>query len=249
MARIHSIAQDAVLVAIDISKKRNDVLIQMPGSPRRRRLVVLNQRAEHDRFIQRLKAFDRPVVTGFEATGNYHRALAWRLVDAGIKTRLISSMALARQREAIHNGWDKNDPKDAQVILHMLATGLSQVYLDPLVAGLADIQELSKTHEAVSRARTQTIHRILTHYLPLYFPEIEKFLGSSRRDWFFALLETFPPPASITALSPEAFSAAAWDIVGKKVSKARLIVDICETAKESIGLPVPVDSRAIAMFR
>ena len=30
MARIHSIAQDAVLVAIDISKKRNDVLIQMP---------------------------------------------------------------------------------------------------------------------------------------------------------------------------------------------------------------------------
>ena len=37
MARIHSIAQDAVLVAIDISKKRNDVLIQMPGSPRRRR--------------------------------------------------------------------------------------------------------------------------------------------------------------------------------------------------------------------
>lgn len=249
MARIHSIAQDAVLVAIDISKKRNDVLIQMPGSPRRRRLVVLNQRAEHDRFIQRLKAFDRPVVTGFEATGNYHRALAWRLVDAGIKTRLISSMALARQREAIHNGWDKNDPKDAQVILHMLATGLSQVYLDPLVAGLADIQELSKTHEAVSRARTQTIHRILTHYLPLYFPEIEKFLGSSRRDWFFALLETFPPPASITALSPEAFSAAAWDIVGKKVSKARLIVDIYETAKESIGLPVPVDSRAIAMFR
>lgn len=249
MARIHSIARDAVLVAIDISKKRNDVLIQVPGSPRRRRLIVLNQRAEHDRFIQRLKAFDRPVVTGFEATGNYHRALAWRLVDAGIETRLISSMALARQREAIHNGWDKNDPKDAQVILHMLATGLSQVYQDPLAAGLADIQELSKTHEAVSRARTQTIHRILTHYLPLYFPEIEKFLGSSRRDWFFALLEMFPTPASISALSPEAFSAAVWDTIGKKTSKARLIADIYETAKESIGLPVPVDSRAIAMFR
>jgi hypothetical protein len=29
-------------------------------------------------------------------------------------------MALARTREALHNGWDKNDPKDAQVILHML---------------------------------------------------------------------------------------------------------------------------------
>ena len=126
MAKVHYIAQEAVLVAIDISKKRNDVLIQIPGSTRRRRLTVLNQRAEHDRFIDQLKSFERPVLAGFEATGNYHRALAWRLVDAGIETRLISSMALARQREAIHNGWDKNDPKDAQVILHMLATGVSQ---------------------------------------------------------------------------------------------------------------------------
>lgn len=72
MVRIHSIARDAVLDVIDIFKKRNDVLIQVPGAPRRRCLVVLNQRAEHDRFIERLKAFDRPVVTGFEATSNYH---------------------------------------------------------------------------------------------------------------------------------------------------------------------------------
>ena len=42
MAKVHSIAQEAVLVAIDISKKRNDVLIQIPGSTRRRRLTVLN---------------------------------------------------------------------------------------------------------------------------------------------------------------------------------------------------------------
>jgi transposase len=173
----------------------------------------------------------------------------WHRIDAGIETRLISSMALARQREAIHNGWDKNDPKDAQVILHMLATGVSQTYQDPLAAGLVDIQELSKTHEAVSRAKTQTIHRILTHYLPLYFPEIERFLHSSRRDWFFALLEKFPTPASITALSPEDFSAAIWETVGKKTAKARLIADIYETAKESIGLPVQTDSKAITMFR
>ena len=42
---------------------------------------------------------------------------------------------------------------------------------------------------------------------------------------------------------------AVWDIVGKKTSKARLINDIYETAKESIGLPIPIDSKAIAMFR
>jgi len=249
MTIAHPIPDRAVLVAIDIAKGRNDVLIESPGQTRRRRLVVPNTRVEHDRFIELLQSFDRPVVAGFEATGNYHRAIAWRLISAGVEARLISSMALARTREAIHNGWDKNDPKDAQVILHMLRTGLSQTYQDPLAAGISDIQELSKTHEMVSRAKTETLHRILTHYLPLYFPEIERFRHNSRGDWFFAFLEMFPTPASITALEKDAFIAAAWDVVGRKVSKARLIADIYETAKESIALPVPIDSKAVAMFR
>lgn len=245
----HIIPEDAVLVAIDIAKARNDVLIQVRGKKGRKRLVVLNSRAEHDRFIDTLTSFDRPIVVGFEATGNYHRALAWRLLEAGFDARLISSMALARTREAIHNGWDKNDPKDAQVILHMLSTGLSQYYQDPLVAGISDIQELSKTHEMVSKVKTETLHRILTHYLPLYFPEIERFRNGSRNDWFFAFLEQFPTPGSITSLDKEAFVSAAWKVVGRKVSKARLIADIYETAKESIALPIPSDSKAVVMFR
>ena len=37
--------------------------------------------------------------------------------------KLVSSVAMARTREALHNSWDKNDPKDAQVILHMMEIG------------------------------------------------------------------------------------------------------------------------------
>jgi hypothetical protein len=101
----------------------------------------------------------------------------------------------------------------------------------------------------VSKAKTETLHRILTHYLPLYFPEIERFRQNSRSEWFFAFLEQFPTPASIVALDKEAFVSAAWDVVGRKVSKARLIADIYETARESIALPIPIDSQAVAMFR
>ena len=57
----------------------------------------------------------------------------------------------------------------------------------PLNGGLP--QELSKTHEIVSRSKTELWHRILTHYLPLYFPEAERFHRSSRTDWFLAFLE------------------------------------------------------------
>jgi hypothetical protein len=44
---------------------------------------------------------------------------------------------------------------------------------------------------------------LLTHYLPLYFPEAERFKGSSRSDWFLAFLEQFPTPASITDLDKQ----------------------------------------------
>jgi transposase len=243
------IPDHAVLVAIDIAKTRNEVLIEAAPHHRRRRLTVLNTRAEHDRLIAILGAFGRPVVCAFEATGNYHRPLAWRFIEAGFDARLVSSLALARTREALNNSWDKNDPRDAQVILHMLRIGATQRYHDPLRAGINDVQELSKTHEAISRAKTEIQHRILTHYLPLYFPEADRFKGNSRSDWFFAFLEQFPTPAIITALSKEAFIAAAWATVGRKVSKRHLLADIYETAQVSIGLPLPGDAPAIRMFR
>jgi transposase len=240
---------DAVLVAIDVSKLRNDVLIEIPETNRHQRLVVLNIKAEHDRFITRLLAFGLPVVVGFEATGNYHRPLAYRMLQAGFALRLVSSVALARTREALHNGWDKNDPKDAQVIMHMLKIGATQLYSDPICSGINDIQELSKTHEVISKAKTELWHRLLTHYLPLYFPEIARFAGNSRSDWFLAFLERFPTPVSITIHSKEDFIDQAWGVVGRKVAKARLLGDIYETAQASIGLPVATDSIAIAMFR
>lgn len=237
------------LVAIDVAKGRNEILIELPEARRRRRLTVTNCRGEHDRFVAELQALGRPVLIGLEPTGHYHRPLAWRLVQAGFDVRLVSSVALARTREALHNGWDKNDPKDAQVILHMLRIGAAKAYHDPLAHGINDIQELSMTHDMVSRAKTEVLHRIQTHYLPLYFPEAERFLNSTRSEWFFAFLERFPVPAAITATSKELFVEAAWNVVGRKVSKARLLADIYGTAQASIALPIAPSAPAIAMFR
>lgn len=87
----------------------------------------------------------------------------------------------------------------------MLKIGATQTYADPLLTGINDIQELSKTHEVVSKAKAELWHRLLTHYLPLYFPEATRLAGNSRSDWFLAFLEAFPTPACITALTKEAF--------------------------------------------
>ena len=111
------IAQNTpVLVAIDIAKARHEVLIAVTGKKRHPRLPVLNELADVTRLITTLKDYGRPVRAAFEATGNYHRALAYHLTTACSEVKLVSSVALARTREALHNSWDKNDPKDAQVI-------------------------------------------------------------------------------------------------------------------------------------
>jgi hypothetical protein len=238
-----------VLAAIDIAKSRHEVLIAIPGRTRRRRLTVLNQLEDFDRLIAALAAYGLPVRVAFEATGNYHRALAYRLGIAGFEVKLVSSVALARTREALNNSWDKNDPKDAQVILHMMQIGNEQFYHDPLLSGTNDLQELSKTHDIVSRSKTELWHRILTHYLPLYWPEAERFHRSSRSDWFFAFLERYPSPHFISAMDQDTFIADAWEVVGRKVSKERLLADIYHTAKASVGLPIARDSDAALMFR
>ena len=249
MTRAETNRDDHLLVGVDISKHRHEVLIAVPGKQRRRRMSITNTAADFERLAAILSGYDLPVRIGFEATGNYHRALMHHLGAAGFNLKLVSSVALARTREALHNSWDKNDPKDAQVILHMLEIGAVQFFHDPLLAGTNDIQELSKTHEIVSRSKTELWHRILTHYLPLYFPEAERFHRSSRSDWFLAFLEAYPSPHFITAMSKDAFAADVWNVIGRRVSKSALVSDLYETARTSVGLPVAPDSEAIRMFR
>ena len=126
-----SITQNApILVAIDIAKARHEVLIAIPGKKRRRRLTILNQLDDFKRLTASLASYSLPIRVAYEATGNYHRAIAYHLAAAGFEMKLVSSVSLARTREALHNSWDKNDPKGAQVILHMMEIGNTHFYHD-----------------------------------------------------------------------------------------------------------------------
>lgn len=200
-------------------------------------------------MIEHLKAIGHPVAVCFEATGNYHRPLAWHLVAVGFDVYLIASVVLARTREALHNGWDKNEPKDAQVMLYMLSAGQIQHYYDPLAHQINDWQELSTTHEAISKAKTETLHRLQTHYFPLYFPEVDRFRNSSRALWFFQWLHKFLTPKHILALSKDECTHASWKLIGRKINKAQLLHDIYAAAQSSIGISVERDCAAVTMYQ
>ncbi len=162
----------------------------------------------------------------------------------------MSSLAVARTRDALFNSWDKNDPKDAQVILHLLKTGTTQRYLEPLVTGHNDLQELANTYQQVSLRKVRLHHAILTHHLPMYFPEAERYLHSSRAEWFTELLLLTPCPAAVRRYTKAEFiRAVAAQVAGRKVDKARWLSDFYDTASGSLGLPVGEDTEAIRMFR
>ncbi|NDC23808.1 MAG: IS110 family transposase, partial [Proteobacteria bacterium] len=89
----------------------------------------------------------------------------------------------------------------------------------------------------------------MNHYLPLYFPEAQKYFSSSRAEWFFRMLHMFPSPHYIKAMGKEEFIKKAWKVSGRKVAKEVFLSDFFETAKNSIGIPVLEDSESLVMFR
>ena len=238
----------AVLVAIDVAKRRNDVLVRLPDS-KRMPFKVANTRDDFRKFVAYLRALSAPCKIAFEPTADYHRAIAWHLLEAGFDVHLVSSVACARTREAIYNSRDKNDPKDTNVILYLLQAGFTQRYYDPLLHGHHDLQELANTYSVIVFRRAQALHSLKNHYLTLYFPEIERYFNSTRSAWFMRTFHRFPTPASIQALSESAFIEQAWQLIGKKHGKIQWLKDLYATAGSSIGLPIAPDSIAVKMYR
>lgn len=235
-------------VAIDVAKYKHDVLIEYPNGTQKS-LIVRNVMSEFNELSERLNAAKLPVTIGLESTGYYHRGLAYFLRKQGFSVKLISSIATARTRDAQYNSRDKNDKRDAQVILYLLKAGVTQYYFDPISEGVNDIQELSNTYYRTTFRKTQLQHSILNHYLPLYFPEAEKYFCSTRARWFAEFFYHFPCPRSITCEEQDTFIEKAWKLVGRKVGKENWLKDVYHTAQQSVGLPIEKDSKTIDMFR
>ena len=115
MTATDSSARTRILVAIDIAKAKHEVLVELPTG-KRRKMIVRNQLSDFRQLAGYLKRLEGALEIALEPTADYHRNLAYFLKAQGFAVKLVSSIAVARTREALHNSWDKNDPKDAQVI-------------------------------------------------------------------------------------------------------------------------------------
>jgi len=92
------------------------------------------------------------------------------------------------------------------------------------------------------------MNSLFNHHITLFFPELERFFNSTRSEWFCRFLLKFPTPRSIVRYRKETFAKRAWNVVGRKVSKARVLDDIYETAANSIGIPIEQGSLAMETY-
>jgi len=244
----HPVSENSVCIAIDVAKLKHDVLVKLPNG-KTRSFKVANSSSDFDKLCAYLDSLKFSCVAALEPTADYHRLIAWRLIQRGHEVRLASSIACARTREAIFNSRDKNDVKDTKIIMHLLESGITQIYHDPLIHGINDVQELANTYSTIAYRRTQLLHSIKNHYIALYFPEIEKYLLSTRSVWFTRTFSRFPTPLSITKLEEAEFIKTADSLVGRKVNKTLWLKELYATAQTSIGLPIEIGSTAETMFK
>jgi transposase len=248
MTRSTSTTDAPVWVAIDVAKSTHDVHIEFPNG-QRRAFRMGSHRADVERLTALLQATGRPCRVAFEPTGDYHRPLAYWLAEAGCEVCQVSSVAVARTRDALYNSWDKHDAKDAQVILHLLKAGTTQRYVDPARTGYLDLQEFAGVYQQVSLRKVRVWHSVVTHYLPLYFPEAERFHSSTRAAWFTRVLQWTPCPAAVLTYSREAFIDGGRRLGTRPRNQARWLADFYTAAQESVGVPVAPDSEAMRQFR
>jgi transposase len=248
MTHANSIGNGRLLVAIDVAKEKHDVLVELPTG-QRKKMIVRNCKADFDGLAKYLERLGQTPVIALEPTADYHRGLAYFLKSKNFEVRAVSSLAVARTREALHNSWDKNDRKDAHVILHLLRTGVTQIYFDPVIEQVNDLRELSSAYLETSLRKTQIQNSLINHYLALYFPEAEAFMSGTRDGLFSKLLLHFPLPASICTLSESKFVFEGSRLLGAKKLKQDMLGALYLKASESVGIPISPSSQAVAVFR
>ena len=91
-------------------------------------MTVMATKADYEHLATDFADIGRRVVVGFEANGNYHRTLAHRLLPAGFELRLISSIALARTREALPINEDSTEITMFRMVVAQARTLIQRRY-------------------------------------------------------------------------------------------------------------------------
>ena len=107
-------SRDYLIVGIDVGKDRHHAFFgTTTGRTLLRRLLFDNNKAGFERLVARASQLQvehglSRTVYGLEPTGNYHKPLSSWLLKQDRLLVLVSSKAIADNRQTLDGRWDKN---------------------------------------------------------------------------------------------------------------------------------------------
>ena len=175
------------------------------------------------------------VMFGMEPSGHYWRALGWYLYLHESKPVLlgVNPYHTKQAKELNDNSQTKSDPKDAQVIAHLIRDGR---YFDTYLpeGEYAELRLLNTERQRLMKQISRA-NNVLIALLDEYFPEYATVWGSVTCPTSLELLKTYAFPSDILSASKEQLL---YDIreASRGTEGVKLMGDMIRAASRSVGV-------------
>lgn len=175
------------------------------------------------------------VMIGMEPSGHYWRALGWYLKLHESKPVLlgVNPYHTKQAKELNDNSQTKSDPKDAQVIAHLIRDGR---YFDTYLPEdeYAELRLLNTERQRLMK-QINRANNILIALLDEYFPEYAAVWSSVTCPTSLELLKTYAFPSDILSAAKEQLLEDIREASGG-TEGSKLAEEMIQAAKRSVGV-------------
>jgi len=196
---------------------------------------------------QRLKLDCDQVMIGMEPSGHYWRALGWYLKLHESKPVLVgvNPYHTKQAKELDDNSQTKSDPKDAQVIAHLIRDGR---YFDTYLPEreYAELRQLNTERQRIMK-QINRANNTLIALLDEFFPEYSMVWGNVTCPTSLELLKTYAFPSDVLSAPRERLLAdIRSDSNGTEGNK--LLGEMIQAASRSVGVKEGLKSVRLRML-
>ena len=239
--KLQRITQTTIIVGVDAAKEVHWARItDYRGVDLAKPVRVHNSIGGFENLLSkvetlRMKHNCDKIVIGMEPSGHYWRALGWYLKLHESKPILVgvNPYHTKQAKELNDNSQTKSDPKDAQVIAHLIRDGrCHDTYLPE--DEYAELRHLNSERQRLMK-QINRANNTLIALLDEFFPEYATVWGNVTCPTSLELLKTYTFPADIRS--------AMWEVLLADIKRTsngtegvKLANDMIRAAKRSVGV-------------
>lgn len=183
----------------------------------------------------RIKHSCNQVVIGMEPSGHYWRALGWylKLHESELILVGVNPYHTKQAKELDDNSQTKSDPKDAQVIAHLIRDGR---YFDTYLPEneYSELRQLNTERQRLMKQINRAKNTLIA-LLDEFFPEYSTVWSNVTCPTSLELLKTYAFPSDITSAARDSLLADIRQASGG-TEGIKLLEELIQVAGQSVGV-------------